>query len=78
MAIEDSWELDYANDRFLEIPSIHLPEWTPCTEDTKLDEPKECWVTMSDGKVRRLYYRPEFAPFPWTSMFSTFTCLLRK
>jgi len=48
-------------------------EWIPCTEDTKFDEPKECWVTMSDGKVRRLYYRPEFAPFPWTSMFGTFT-----
>ena len=48
-------------------------EWIPCTEDTKLDEPKECWATMSDGKVSRLYYRPEFAPFPWTSIFGTFT-----
>lgn len=54
-----------------EVPSAE-PEWILCTEDTKFDEPKECWVTMISGEVERLFYRPLYTPYPWTSRYCTF------
>lgn len=58
--------------QLVEISKNENSEWIPCIKDTKFDEFKECWVTMSDGKVKKLYYNPEYMPYPWITEFGSF------